>query len=209
MLEFLFGKKRAKRRSNKKTTKPSKALISKCKNNGVRVTVTSNGKRRYKSVKVLEKQCVVKKIRKRTKRVISELTGEVKKPMSVNRKNVLKKKMRAVSIALGGLQSSRRALSQRYPGDKGLGLESHRLSADKQKMSPERRNVIKKKIMAAARMSRLLKKSRKALNQRYPGDIGSSLNPNAESYIPLDQRTVPTKGVKQKQEFGKRINYYY
>ena len=163
MFDFLFGKKTSKRHSKKKATKtvkPPKDLLSKCKNNGIRVTVKSGGKRRYKSVKVLEKQCVVKKIRKNVKRVISEVTGEVKKPMSVNRKNVLKKK-----------------------------------------------------IMAAARMSNLLKKSRKALNQRYPGDIGSSLNPNAESYIPLDQRTVPTEGVKQKQDFGKRNNfgfsYYY
>jgi hypothetical protein len=207
MLEFLFGKKKAKRRSNKKSTKPPKALINKCKNNGVRVTITSNGKRRYKSVKVLEKQCVVKKIRKRTKRVISQVTGEVKKPMTINRKNVLKKKMRAASIALGGLQSSRRALAQRYPGDKGMGLKSNK---DKPK---SRRNIIKKKIMAAARMSRLLKESKKQLNKRYPGDSGSLLNPNAESYIPLDQRTEPTEGVKQKQDFGRRTNfgfsYYY
>jgi hypothetical protein len=233
MFNFLFGKKSStKRRSKKKSTKskkPPKSLISKCKKMGVRVTKKVGNKRLYKSVLTLEKQCKIKKRAVKKSKLIPPVVSRSTSPKTtINRKNVLKKKMRAAAIALGGLKSSRDALSQRFPGDLGLDMHSRKINKENsklsserkniieknilsmmkglknlstspskvysgskstfitKKMTPDRRNVIKKKIIAAARISRMLKESRVALNKRYPGDPGvssSKMSPERKKMI--------------------------
>lgn len=61
-----FGKKKIKRKGIMKKEKISSALKKMCKKHKVRLTVKRNGKRVYKSVKVLKKQCANKK--KKSKR---------------------------------------------------------------------------------------------------------------------------------------------
>jgi len=199
MFNFLFGKKTTKRRSKKKSTKskqPAKSLISKCKKMGVRVTKKVGNKRVYKSALTLEKQC---KSKKRTVKKSKVVSGTSSPKMTLNRKNVLKKKMRAAAIALGGLKILRKNMNNpisrvglplvsvtkpKIPTPPPMPVKKEKflaLPAPPKKMTLDRRNVIKKKIMAAARMSRLLKSSRVALNQRYPGDKLALLNPDAPS----------------------------
>ena len=62
-----FGKKKIKRNSIMKKEKISSTLKKMCKKHKVRLTVKRNGKRVYKSVKVLKKQCANKK-KKKSKR---------------------------------------------------------------------------------------------------------------------------------------------
>tara|TARA_B100000941_G_scaffold290886_1_gene275584 strand:+ start:73 stop:921 length:849 start_codon:yes stop_codon:yes gene_type:complete len=62
-----FGKKKIKRNSIMKKEKISLTLKKMCKKHKVRLTVKRNGKRVYKSVKVLKKQCANKK-KKKSKR---------------------------------------------------------------------------------------------------------------------------------------------
>ena len=49
-------------------SKPGKVLKELCKRLGVRLTVKRNGKRVYKSVAVLKRQCANKKKKKKVKR---------------------------------------------------------------------------------------------------------------------------------------------